>query len=151
MTWAPLVGLALGALTKWQISGLVRMETPVLYFYSQRPTTLSVRVDFPKGLITEWYPPAPKVGPNPAAVGPVYRNGSLQWDQVSVLPEDAPGVSVDLRGEPLLYRPPDGLSAPQYRRPTRKAHLLPRRGELSAQPSAPVPTRWEDRDPQRGG
>ena len=96
MTWAPLFGapdlpcfvsrLALGALTKWQISGLVRMETPVLYFYSQRPTTLSVRVDFPKGLITEWYPPASKVGPNPAAVGPVYRNGSLQWDQVSVLP-----------------------------------------------------------------
>lgn len=96
VTWAPLFGapdlpcfvsrLALGALTKWQISGLVRMETPVLYFYSQRPTTLSVRVDFPKGLITEWYPPVSKVGPNPAAVGPVYRNGSVQWDQVSVLP-----------------------------------------------------------------
>lgn len=63
VTWAPLFGapdlpcfvnrLALGALTKWQISGLVRMETPAQYFYSQRSTTLSVRVDFPKGLITE--------------------------------------------------------------------------------------------------
>ena len=96
VTWAPLFGapdlpcfvsrLDLGALTKWQISGLVRMETPVLYFYSQRATTLSVHVDFPKGLITEWYPPASKVAPNPAAVGPVYRNGSVEWDEVSVLP-----------------------------------------------------------------
>ena len=68
--WAPLFGAAdlpcfvsrldLGSLTKWQISGLVRMETPVLYFYSQRATTLSVHVHFPKGLITEWYPPAPR-------------------------------------------------------------------------------------------
>ena len=31
-----------GGLKKWQISGLVRMETPVLYFDSQPPTTLSV-------------------------------------------------------------------------------------------------------------
>ena len=36
---------------------LVRMETPVLYFYTQRPMTLSVKVAFPQGRITEWYPP----------------------------------------------------------------------------------------------
>src|SRR5215510_449457 len=35
---------------------LVRMETPVLYFYSDRDVNASVRVDFPKGCITEWYP-----------------------------------------------------------------------------------------------
>ncbi len=34
----------------------VRMETPVLYFYSDREVSASVRVDFPKGCITEWYP-----------------------------------------------------------------------------------------------
>lgn len=35
---------------------LVRMETPVLYFYSDRDVRASVKVDFPKGCITEWYP-----------------------------------------------------------------------------------------------
>jgi hypothetical protein len=35
---------------------LVRMETPVLYFYTDRPVHASVKVDFPKGCITEWYP-----------------------------------------------------------------------------------------------
>jgi hypothetical protein len=34
------------------------METPVLYFYSDRDVSASVRVDFPKGCITEWYPQA---------------------------------------------------------------------------------------------
>ena len=43
----------------------VRMETPVLYFYSARKTTVSVAVDFPKGLITEWYPHASKSVPVP--------------------------------------------------------------------------------------
>ena len=58
---------------------MVRMKTRALYFHSQRPTTLSVRVDFPKGLITEWYPPASKVAPGPsAAMGPVYQNGIAQ-------------------------------------------------------------------------
>src|SRR5215510_1256062 len=35
---------------------LVRMETPVLYFYSDRDVRASVKVNFPKGCITEWYP-----------------------------------------------------------------------------------------------
>ena len=34
----------------------VRMETPVIYFYSTQPLTASVHVDLPSGLITEWYP-----------------------------------------------------------------------------------------------
>jgi hypothetical protein len=35
---------------------LVRMETPVIYFYSDREVHASVKVDFPNGCITEWYP-----------------------------------------------------------------------------------------------
>lgn len=35
---------------------LVRMETPVIYFYSDRDVRASVKVDFPRGCITEWYP-----------------------------------------------------------------------------------------------
>jgi len=34
------------------------METPVLYFYPLKPMTVSVRVDFPNGRVTEWYPRA---------------------------------------------------------------------------------------------
>ena len=97
--WAPLFGtpdlpcfvvhFGNDYLSKWQISGLVRMETPVLYFYSQRALTLSVHVDFPRGLITEWYPPASKVTPAPpTVVGPIYRNGSIEWDAVSLLPRE---------------------------------------------------------------
>jgi len=36
----------------------VSMETPVLYFYTDREQTASVTVDFPKGYMTEWYPQA---------------------------------------------------------------------------------------------
>ncbi len=43
---------------KWQLAGTVRMETPVLYFYSPRELTADVRVQFPHGALTEWYPSA---------------------------------------------------------------------------------------------
>ncbi|HEY3226838.1 MAG TPA: hypothetical protein VGK61_07595 [Planctomycetota bacterium] len=61
----------------------VRMETPVLYFYSDRETTLSVKVDFPKGKITEWYPRARQVGKG------------IDWGGVKVLP----GAKVELPNE----------------------------------------------------
>jgi hypothetical protein len=35
-----------------------RMETPVIYFYSSEKKTVDVRVEFPTGLMTEWYPHA---------------------------------------------------------------------------------------------
>jgi hypothetical protein len=40
------------------LRGTVRMETPVLYFYASRPTTVDVSVQFWQGLFTEWYPSA---------------------------------------------------------------------------------------------
>jgi len=43
---------------KWRLQGTVRMETPVLYFYSNHDVDARVRVSFPHGLITEWYPEA---------------------------------------------------------------------------------------------
>jgi hypothetical protein len=62
------------------LSGLVRMETPVLYFYSSRPITLSVHVDFPQGWITEWYPKAA------VTAGNQFENGKIGWNSVEVLP-----------------------------------------------------------------
>jgi hypothetical protein len=52
----------------------VRMETPVIYFYTPRKTTLSVSVNFVKGLLTEWYPAAHD------------ESSRLTWDNVQVLP-----------------------------------------------------------------
>ena len=40
------------------VRGTVRMETPVLYFYAPRETSVNVSVGFPGGLITEWFPRA---------------------------------------------------------------------------------------------
>jgi hypothetical protein len=43
---------------KWTLNATVRMETPVIYFYSSRDVDAQVKVRFPQGLITEWFPRA---------------------------------------------------------------------------------------------
>ena len=75
----------------WKVllRSLVRMETPVLYFYSARPATLSVHVDFPQGWITEWYPKAAVTPGSPSGRGAAvseYNNGKIVWNSVEVLP-----------------------------------------------------------------
>jgi hypothetical protein len=50
--------------TKSVFITLQRMETPVIYFYSDRERTVDVTVRFPQGLITEWYPQAHDIGPS---------------------------------------------------------------------------------------
>ena len=67
---------------KYSMYSLVRMETPVLYFYAQRPMTLAVRVAFPQGLFTEWYPQATKV--SPGTLNLVFQNGRIDWENVQV-------------------------------------------------------------------
>ena len=48
--------------SKGDLISFVRMETPVIYFYSNQERDVSVKIDFPKGKITEWYPLARSVG-----------------------------------------------------------------------------------------
>ena len=67
------------------LTGFVRMETPVLYFYSQQPAKLSVHVDFPQGWITEWYQKAKVSRGGPFSEGQ-YGQGQITWDSVDVLP-----------------------------------------------------------------
>ena len=55
---------------------LVSLETPVLYFYSDREITASVRVDFPQGMITDWYPQATRP-----------PNRRLDWANIKVFPK----------------------------------------------------------------
>jgi len=78
---------------KIQLRGTVRMETPVLYFYSPRAMNVSVNVGFPHGLITEWYPHATRTEPraeaqldNDALYKHHYRAG-IAWDSVDLAPD----------------------------------------------------------------
>ncbi|MGO4885199.1 MAG: hypothetical protein ACLP59_30905 [Bryobacteraceae bacterium] len=92
--WLPLTGSTdlprfvehfRGEQFKCGLGGTVRMETPVMYFYSPRETNVSVRVSFAKGFITEWYPHATAV--EPAVVRPQTNpDGSIRWDNVRLLP-----------------------------------------------------------------
>jgi hypothetical protein len=54
----------LGRDTKGIFISLQRMETPVIYFYTDDERTVDVTVRFPQGLITEWYPQAHDIGPS---------------------------------------------------------------------------------------
>jgi hypothetical protein len=76
---------------KPNLSGTIRMETPVLYFYSAQEMTVSVHVTFSKGLITEWYPHATSNAPNDRNVlNTAYpkkdSNGSVTWNGVVLRP-----------------------------------------------------------------
>lgn len=74
----------------------IRMETPVLYFYSAQPALVSVKVSFPAGLITEWFPPASKVN---GATLPGTRlgenRGYIQWTDVQIDPLAKPELKVE--------------------------------------------------------
>ncbi|HEX3822437.1 MAG TPA: hypothetical protein VHW45_19050 [Candidatus Sulfotelmatobacter sp.] len=78
--------------TKAGLQGTVRMETPVLYFYSPTETTVSVSVSFARGLITEWYPHADRIKPElkkdllPTSLYDHNFNGSIAWNAVTVSP-----------------------------------------------------------------
>jgi hypothetical protein len=75
---------------KLGLRGTIRMETPVLYFYSPRDVTVSAKVSFSKGLITEWYPRADRVQPDGAVpntnLSQLSADGSITWSHVTVSP-----------------------------------------------------------------
>ena len=75
---------------KVRLRGTVRMETPVLYFYDSHEETVSVKVSFVKGVITEWYPRANRVEPvaslNDASLRSKQTDGSIAWDSVTLVP-----------------------------------------------------------------
>jgi len=64
---------------------LVRMETPVLYFYPRSRIKVSVNVKFPQGWITEWYPRATRVLPDSQQISGI-SHGQIDWDSVELSP-----------------------------------------------------------------
>jgi len=78
-----------------------RMETPVIYFYADRPHTIEVAVDFPEGTVTEWYPRAQFADLKTGAINPKRlppNTNALRWPKVQILPQkDAAEVTAALR------------------------------------------------------
>jgi hypothetical protein len=56
--------------------GTISLETPVIYFYSEKALTATAKVEFPKGTITEWYPWAERT------------DKKLAWQKIKVLPQE---------------------------------------------------------------
>jgi len=87
---------------KGGLRGTVRMETPVLYFYSPCETSVSVNVSFAKGLITEWYPHADSA--NPALTNRDYSlfniksTGAITWNSVQIEPQGSTDFPLDGSG-----------------------------------------------------
>ena len=100
---------------KPSLQGTIRLETPVLYFYSSRDVTASVSVAFSKGVITEWYPSAARVQPSgllrSISLKNLQSDGSVVWNNVRVSPKgnpDFPRESSDSR----YYAAREASSAP---------------------------------------
>lgn len=77
-------------LAKSALFAPLRMETPVTYFYVDEPREVRVKVQFPQGLLTEFYPPVRNMLPLYDARVPTVRGPSeLDWGQVMLIPEAA--------------------------------------------------------------
>src|SRR5947209_9113038 len=85
---------------KWGLAGTVRMETPVMYFYRQREVTARVKVQFPHGVITEWYPNGDNA---------IYESKSLM-DKLG-MPLRSPIDDAIKQTKSLLDPPPDGIDS----------------------------------------
>ncbi len=83
-----------GRFLKARLRGRVRMETPVVYFYTDRIRSVDVSVNFPQGLLTEFYPPTRSISPplnETLALGdgePIGKS-SLDWGTIDLIPKEA--------------------------------------------------------------
>ena len=76
-------------LTKLHVRARVRMETPVTYFYTNKERTIKASVEFPNGLLTEFYPPVETMTPDFSwndATHPPFKNSKLDWGEINLIP-----------------------------------------------------------------
>jgi hypothetical protein len=78
---------------KSSVGAFQRMETPVTYFYTPVERDVRVRVRFPQGLLTEFFPPVVAVTPTDTkrsdANDPLnaeLKDGGLDWGTVHLIP-----------------------------------------------------------------
>lgn len=79
-------------LGKGRLKTRVRMETPITYFYTDEERKIHVDVEFPQGLLTEFYPPVRSQFPPfdetiaMSADGEPIGNAKLQWGEITLIP-----------------------------------------------------------------
>ena len=66
---------------------LMKMETPVTYFYTDRPRDIRVQVNMPKGLLSHWYPSVRTYGPSLTAKTTKPAESFLEWRKITVIPQ----------------------------------------------------------------
>ncbi len=101
-----------------------KMETPVTYFYTRRPMTVSVRVGYPDGLFTHWYPSVRQDLPAFGGRAPVLAGGVLDWGALDLVPAGAEGDALARRLPPV---PADDIW--QFARETGAAYVRTRARE----------------------
>lgn len=81
---------------KCNLEALIRMETPVIYFYADREMSVSVNVFLSSGKITEWYPKARLINGSTPSDG-------IDWGRITVLPGGAENFPIETK--PSHYYP----------------------------------------------
>jgi hypothetical protein len=77
---------------KGRLKTRVRMETPITYFYTDEELQVEVDVEFPRGLLTEFYPPVRSQSPTfdesiaTSANGEPIGNAKLHWGEITLIP-----------------------------------------------------------------
>ena len=85
---------------KFALSGTIRMETPVIYFYAPQATTVDVSVRFHAGLVTEWFPRAdvtPAAQVTNATLTSSGFAGTASWSKVAITPSAAEAFPTEPR------------------------------------------------------
>jgi hypothetical protein len=133
--------------SKAAVPVLARMETPVTYFYTDRPRSVNVRVDFPQGLLTEFFPPVATMKPPYSATEEKVGDSSLDWGRVHLVPGRSFQPAIDDRAlatrmqEHLTPRLPlssDGFAHYAYARKTDSALIYTERPYDPKLPYAPA-------------
>ncbi|MEO5928640.1 MAG: T9SS type A sorting domain-containing protein [Candidatus Kapaibacterium sp.] len=91
----------------------VKMETPVIYFYSGTSLNADVRVDFPNGAISQWYPERTS-GTEEAGLEPIdftkQYNGFIDW-RVTLLAPDSGDYTAPAEQETPTWTSPRATDA----------------------------------------
>jgi hypothetical protein len=91
-------GHKIALIGKFDRESLVRMETPVIYFYTDSPRTVDVDVKMPDGLITEFYPPVTRMEPEYRGPGYDALSGCrMTWNRLALIPDPAVHPGSDSR------------------------------------------------------
>lgn len=100
-----------------------RMETPVTYFYTDSERIVDVTVEFPRGLLTEFYPPVRQFGPAFKKDAPEPMEHSfLRWGKVRLIPPAQAIGKMDVDPFIVPVKKGDGDHY-AYARETDSAHL----------------------------